>query len=399
MGGEYRVRLLRRDQVCERVCRAGSKDAAVAQIGPDEGVVLDVQRVRPARIAGAAGKRRRISLGLLLQELSALLEAGLALIEALEALSDKAGAGSRQVQAVLADLLKELYQGQPLSKAMQAQPDVFPELLVATVASAEGSGQLPQALRRYQHYELRIENIRKKVVGALLYPAAVVAVGFGVLMFMLFFVIPRFAVVFESLQSLPATAQALLWWARLVREHGMALGAGIAGVIVAAVLALRTARIRAALAAQLWRLPKLRDVAFLFVLARFYRTVGLLVEGGTPVLQALELSQRLLPQRLAARLEQALAELRAGRAVGETLAAHGLTTPVARRLLRVGEHSGDLGGMCERIALFHDSTLDHAVEVFGKVFEPLLMLVVGAMVGTIVVLLYMPIFELASSMG
>ena len=74
--------------------------------------------------------------------------------------------------------------------------------------------------------------------------------------------IPRFAVVFESLQSLPATAQALLWWARLVREHGMALGAGIAGVIVAAVLALRTARIRAALAAQLWRLPKLRDVAF-----------------------------------------------------------------------------------------------------------------------------------------
>lgn len=80
MGGEYRVRLLRRDQVCERVCRAGSKDAAVAQIGPDEGVVLDVQRVRPARIAGAAGKRRRISLGLLLQELSALLEAGLALI-------------------------------------------------------------------------------------------------------------------------------------------------------------------------------------------------------------------------------------------------------------------------------------------------------------------------------
>ena len=85
--------------------------------------------------------------------------------------------------------------------------------------------------------------------------------------------------------------------------------------------------------------------------------------------------------------------------MGETLAAHGLTTPVARRLLRVGEHSGDLGGMCERIALFHDSTLDHAVEVFGKVFEPLLMLVVGAMVGTIVVLLYMPIFELASSMG
>ena len=162
------------------------QDAAVAQIGPDEGVVLDVQRVRPARIAGAAGKRRRISLGLLLQELSALLEAGLALIEALEALSDKAGARQPPGAGRARGPAQELYQGQPLSKAMQAQPDVFPELLVATVASAEGSGQLPQALRRYQHYELRIENIRKKVVGALLYPAAVVAVGFGVLMFMLF---------------------------------------------------------------------------------------------------------------------------------------------------------------------------------------------------------------------
>ena len=178
MGGEYRVRLLRRDQVCERVCRAGSKDAAVAQIGPDEGVVLDVQRVRPARIAGAAGKRRRISLGLLLRELSALLEAGLALIEALEALSDKAGAGSRQCRPC-SRTCSGAVPGAPLSKAMQAQPDVFPELLVATVASAGAAGSC-QALRRYQHYELRIENIRKKVVGALLYPAAVVAVGFGV---------------------------------------------------------------------------------------------------------------------------------------------------------------------------------------------------------------------------
>ena len=155
--------------------------------------------------------------------------------------------------------------------------------------------------------------------------------------------IPRFAVVFESLQSLPATAQALLWWARLVREHGMALGAGIAGVIVAACW--RCARRASARWPRSFGGCPSCAMWLLFVLARFYRTVGLLVEGGTPVLQALELSQRLLPQRLAARLEQALAELRAGRAVGETLAAHGLTTPVARRLLRVGEHSGDLGGM------------------------------------------------------
>ena len=148
------------------------------------GVVLDVQRVRPARIAGAAGKRRRISLGLLLQELSALLEAGLALIEALEALSDKAGAGSRQVQAVLADLLRSCTRGNPVEGHAGAAGRI-PGCWWPPWRRPRAAG-LPQALRRYQHYELRIENIRKKVVGALLYPAAVVAVGFGVLMFMLF---------------------------------------------------------------------------------------------------------------------------------------------------------------------------------------------------------------------
>ena len=162
-------------------------------------------------------------------------------------------------------------------------------------------------------------------------------------MFMLFFVIPRFAVVFESLQSLPATAQALLWWARLVREHGMALGAGIAGVIVAAVLALRTARIRAAGRAAL--------AAARCAMWPSVRVGALLSDGGVA-------GRRWHAGAAGAGARSAccrngwprgwsgpLAELRAGRAVGETLAAHGLTTPVARRLLRVGEHSGDLGGM------------------------------------------------------
>jgi len=231
------------------------------------------------------------------------------------------------------------------------------------------------------------------------YPLVVIAVGFGILLFMLFFVVPRFAVVFESMRDLPATAEAMLWWARLVQSDGEWLGAGIGATLLVTALALRTQRMKTALMNLFWRLPKLRDVGNLFVLARFYRTVGLLIEGGTPALQAFELSERILPAAYAQRLELALQELRAGRTVAETLTRHGLTTAVAERLLRVGEQSGDLGGMCERIAQFHDGTLDHAIEVFGKVFEPLLMLVVGGLVGAIVILLYMPIFEMAGSLG
>ncbi len=395
---EFRISLLKQGELRERTVRAANEGEARAQLAEADGMVLEVQRVS-ARRRTAAGRRKGFSLGLLLQELSTLLEAGLALIEALEALSDKAGPANKPLQASLNGLLRSLYQGLPLSKAMQAQPSVYPALLVATVASAEGSGQLPMVLKRYQYYELRIESIRKKVVGALVYPLVVIAVGFGILLFMLFFVVPRFAVVFESMRTLPATAEAMLWWARLVKSDGEMLGAGIAAGLISVALALRTQRAKAALIALFWRMPKLRDVGNLFVLARFYRTVGLLIEGGTPALQAFELSERILPEAYARRLEAALQELRAGRPVGETLARHGLTTAVAQRLLRVGEQSGDLGGMCERIAQFHDGTLDHAIEVFGKVFEPLLMLVVGGLVGAIVILLYMPIFEMAGSLG
>lgn len=395
---EFRIRLLKQGALRVQTVRAASEGEARAQLSDADGMVLDIQRSAVRRGIKARGKNA-FSLGLLLQELSTLLDAGLALIEALEALSDKAGTGNKALQASLGQLLRSLYQGQPLSKAMEAQPLVYPALLVATVASAEGSGQLPVVLRRYQYYETRIENIRKKVVGALVYPLVVIAVGFGILLFMLFFVVPRFAVVFESMRSLPATAEAMLWWARLVKSDGELLGAGIGGSLLVTALALRTQRVRAALMNLFWRLPKLRDVGNLFVLARFYRTVGLLIEGGTPALQAFELADRILPPAYAERLDLALQELRAGRSVSETLARHGLTTAVAERLLRVGEQSGDLGGMCERIAQFHDGTLDHAIEVFGKVFEPLLMLVVGGLVGAIVILLYMPIFEMAGSLG
>lgn len=395
--GAYRISVLRQGEVRTHRVRADSEAAALAQLSADYGLVLEA-----AREAGGGRAERALkgaALGLLLQELSALLEAGLVLIEALQALRDQAGGGDKALQSVLDRLLQALYQGQPLSRAMEAQPDVFPALLAATVAASEGSGQLPAALKRYQYYELRIVAIRKRVTGALVYPALVLSVGFGILLFMLFFVIPRFAVVFESLRELPATAAAMLWWARLVQAHGGLLGAGLAAGLAALCLLLRAQRTQHFLLSLLWTLPRLRDVARLFVLARFYRTAGLLIAGGTPALQAFELSGRLLPAAYGQRLDRALEELRAGRPVADTLARHELTTAVAERLLRVGEQSGDLGGMCERIAQFHDGALDQAIEVFSKVFEPILMLAVGGLVGLIVALLYMPIFELAGGMG
>ncbi|KVT70689.1 type II secretion system protein [Burkholderia ubonensis] len=391
----FRIRMLADGRIVQQTVEGASAAEVRARFAVQGIAVLEIRR--DARL-GRRGRAPKFALALFLQELSTLLDAGLVLIEALEALRDKADAG-KAAKHVIDRILAVMVEGQPLSKALAQQPEVFPPLLVATVESSEGSGQLPVALKRYQQYEVRIEQIRKRVMGALIYPAVVIGVGVAILLFMAFFVIPRFAVVFESLTTLPATAQAMLWWATLLRENGMAVGAAVAAAFAGAALAVRSAAVRRAAQRLMWRAPKVRDVCALFALTRFYRTVGLLIAGGTPVIAALELSGKTLPDHFRARLAAALTELRAGRPVASVLAAHALTTSVAERLLRVGEQSGDLGGMCEHIAQFHDGALDRSIEMLSKVFEPVLMLAVGATVGAVVLLLYMPIFELAGSIG
>lgn len=390
----FEIRILVHGRAEARVVEAADADAARSDAKQADVVVLDVRRVSSPL---ARSRTPSFALGLFLQELTTLLNAGLILVEALEALREKAA--GKDGGAVLDAVLVSMVQGHPLSRALAAQPNVFPPLLIATVASSEGSGQLPVALERYQHYEQRIEKVRKRVSGALVYPGVVMSAGTAILLFMLFFVVPRFSAVFASMQTLPASARAMLWWSELLAQHGGVFGIVASVLVFGLVLALRTRRLRSVFIAGLWRVPRLRDICHLFVLARFYRTVGLLIGGGTPLVDALSLARRILPERYAARLAAALAELSAGRQAAAALAAHGLTTPVAERLLRVGEHSGNFAEMCEKIALFHDGVLDQAIELFSKIFEPVLMLCVGAMVGTIVVLLYMPIFELAGSIG
>ncbi|WP_029226257.1 type II secretion system F family protein, partial [Burkholderia ubonensis] len=251
----FRIRMLADGRIVQQTVEGASAAEVRARFAVQGIAVLEIRR--DARF-GRGGRAPKFALALFLQELSTLLDAGLVLIEALEALRDKADAG-KAAKHVIDRILAVMVEGQPLSKALAQQPEVFPPLLVATVESSEGSGQLPVALKRYQQYEVRIEQIRKRVMGALIYPAVVIGVGVAILLFMAFFVIPRFAVVFESLTTLPATAQAMLWWATLLRENGMAVGAAVAASFAGAVLAVRSAAVRRAAQRLMWRAPKVRD--------------------------------------------------------------------------------------------------------------------------------------------
>lgn len=331
------------------------------------------------------------------QELLTLLGAGLSLIETIETLRDKAAAGTEQ--GILDGIASALYEGLPLSRALERQPDVFPPLYVATVASAERTGHLVDALRRYHAYDAKLAATRKKVVSSLVYPVMVIAVGGLILLFLLFYVIPKFSQIYASMSDLPPAARLMLWWGDLVKAHGGKLMIGLLVFALGAVAALRSEAVRARLLELFWRLPFLQRYRRLFALTGFYRTMGLLMAGGVAVVPALGLSRQLLPGNLRALLEQAGDAVGGGQPLSLALEQAGLTTPVAGRLLRVGEQSGDLAKMMTHAAEFSDDELDRAIDMLMRLVEPLLMLVVGTLIGVIVFLLYMPIFELAGNVG
>jgi general secretion pathway protein F len=341
---------------------------------------------------------KRFSLALFNQDLLALLEAGLTLLESIETIAEKQASGP--THRILAQLAERVRQGRTLSQAMEEQPAAFPPLYVATVRASERSGGLSDSLRRYAAYESQLDVVRRKVVSASIYPMLLMVAGMLVMIFLLGYVIPKFSLVYEDMHSsLPLGSRVLLASGGLVRDYGLHL---LAVLVVGSVLAVRAARspaVRRRVALRLWRVPGIGERMKLYHLARFYRTLGMLLRGGTPIVPALDMAGGLLSTLLQPNVVRAREAIREGQAISQAMTAAGLTTPVARRMLRVGERSGRMDEMMDRIAVFIDEEIARWVDWFTRLFEPLLMAFIGIIIGAIVVLMYLPIFELAGSIG
>jgi len=329
-------------------------------------------------------------------ELMALLDAGLNLVEALQTLSEKELHGDRH--AVLAGLLGGIYRGESFSQAVGRFPQHFPPLYVATVKASERTGNIREALARYIAYQEEVDRVRKKVVSASIYPAILIVVGSLVLAFLMFYVVPRFARVYESISGdLPFFSQLLLAAGRAVQDHGWLLAALIVAGAAFGAYGLTRPFVRAWVIERLWRIPAVGERMKVYQLARLYRTVGMLLRAGIPVVSALDITRDLLDAHLRAQLAHARILIGEGQAMSSAFSATGLATPVAARMMAVGERGGEMGEMMERIARFHDDEIARFVEWFTRAFEPVLMAVLGISIGLIVVLMYMPIFELAGS--
>jgi len=375
---------------------AFDQGAAVQQAEGRGYTVLSVRRRALAWRRGA-----RFPVALFSQELLVLLQAGLPLVDSIETLAQKEQRAGRstEVGAALERILATLRQGRPFSAALEQSPQAFPPLYIATVRASERTSDLPAALARYVAYEQQLDAIRKRLVNASIYPALLIGVGALVSLFLLFYVVPRFSHIYEERAvDLPVFSKVLLGWGKVVEGNGAVVG--VALLVVAALLfhVFRSASVRARLGDLLWKVPSVGERLKLYQLARFYRTTGMLLRGGMPLVAALDMGAGLLHPALRERLAAARRAITEGRPVAASLEEHGLTTPVALRMLAVGERSGNMGEMMDRAASFHDDEIARWIEWFTRLFEPILMAVIGLVIGAIVIMMYMPIFELAGNL-
>ena len=390
----YRVKALRPGSgVTATTVEALDEAEATARLQREGAQVLSIVAERGRWLAARSA---RFPLLLFSQELIALLDAGLTLTEALETLGEKESrTESRQM---IERLLATMREGRPFSAALAMQGDAFPPLYAATVRAAESTGDLSPALARYVGYQNQIDAVKKKVLSASIYPMLLIAVGTLVIGFLLGYVVPRFATVYaDAGRDLPWMSKMLLVWGEAVEAHGIWILLGAVACIAGFVLALAQPATRSALTRLAWRTPAIGEHLRTFELARFYRSLGMLLTGGIPIVSALGMVSGLLSAHLRSGATVAMDAMRRGESISVAFARGKLTTPVAARLLRVGEKSGRMGEMMERIAIFHDEEMARWVDWFTRLFEPLLMVFIGLTIGLIVVLLYMPIFDLAGS--
>jgi general secretion pathway protein F len=380
---------------------SAADSAAARTLAAQDGLhVLDC-RPRTATGRAARGGTSGGSLGFdvanLAYELASLMAAGLSVVDSLQTLAAKEGNAMRR--AALLDVVQGVGEGLALSAALARHPGRYPALLIATVSASEQTGDLSTSLRRYAEHQQAIKALRDKVVGSAIYPLLLLAVGGAVIVFLMTVVVPKFALLIESTHhELPWSSQLLMSWGRFAAEHAWELAfAGVALLAALAAMAKQVVR-TGARAAWLDAIPFAGPAVRQFRHAQLYRTTGMLVRGGIAAPRALELGASLLGDADQLRLRRAVTFIHEGQSMSASLQAAQLADPVAASMLAVAERTGALADILERIAQFHESTLQRSVELTSRLFEPVLMIVIGLVVGAIVVLMYLPIFDLASSL-
>jgi type IV pilus assembly protein PilC len=329
------------------------------------------------------------------RQFATMIDAGLPLVQALDILSTQVE--NKMLSNTLQQVKTDVESGATYADALKKHPKVFTELYVNMVAAGEAGGILDTILNRLATYIEKAMKLKKKVKGAMVYPAVVTAVAVLVIAIIMIFVIPTFAKMFTTLGgTLPLPTQIVISLSNFIAGiGGLMVLIAIVTVIVSIVQVRRTEKGKHVIDKLLLKLPIFGPLLNKVAVAKFTRTLGTLVSSGVPILDGLEITAKTSGNKV---IEYAIMDVRKGVVGGKTLAEPitkaRVFPPMVTHMIAVGESTGALDAMLSKIADFYDDEVDAAVSNLTAMMEPLLMVFLGGAVGFIVISMYLPIFRL-----
>ncbi len=341
---------------------------------------------------------RQSDLVLYCRQLSTLLGAGVTILKALEIIQRQVD--SRRLYEIITIMIRDMEAGLSLHETMAKHPKVFSELWVNLVESGEASGNLAIVLSRLASYLERAEDFKKRIISALIYPAILLFAGFGALFFLTVKIIPAFVDIFKGFNmTLPFLTQILVSISNFMRRYLLL----IFGVVATGVFLLRsyikTNKGRRNFESLLFKLPLLGDFFHAMAIERFSSEMSTLIESGVPILFSLEIAERSVDNLVVADILRQIKEnVRDGKSLSQQLEKSGFFDPMVVQMVAVGEEIGELSQMFKRINSFYDEFVTTFLNRFTSMFEPIMLLFMGAIIGIMVVGMFLPILKL-SQMG
>jgi type IV pilus assembly protein PilC len=335
-------------------------------------------------------------LAIFTRQFATMINAGLPLVQCLDILSKQTE--KEAFRTIIAQVMREVEAGTTLAEAMAKKENkkVFDELFVNMVEAGETGGILDDILSRLATYIEKVDALKRKIQGAMVYPAVVLSVAVLATSFMLIFIIPTFARMFTGFGAeLPLPTKIVMGLSSFLRSYWWAMLGSMVAMVVGLQRYYQTGRGRLQIDRTLLQIPVLGDVLRKGAVARFTRTLGTLISSGVPILTGLEITARTAGNRI---IQNAIMAARASIREGETISAplrqSDVFPPMVVQMISVGEETGALDDMLNRIADFYDSEVDTAVDALTSLIEPIMIVVMGGIVGGMVVAMYLPMFKL-----
>jgi type IV pilus assembly protein PilC len=331
------------------------------------------------------------------QELLALVKAGLPILRVWDLLIERTERTA--FREALQGIRQDIRGGASASEALSRHPQFFSDLYLATIRAGEQSGNLPEVLQRYITYLKLMIGLRQKVTKALAYPAFLIVVGAAVVGFLLSYVIPTFASVYgESARSLPAATQTLIKLIEIGSSQFIPLLMAAAAGVIAGHAWYRTPAGRLIVDRHILHMPIIGPILVKHHTIQLARTLATVLSGGTPLVDALDISRGAISNRFVARgLAETASEIREGSTLAAALERPKILPKLAIEMISVGEETGSLEPMLRDVAEFYDGDLDVRLTQLTTWIEPVLLLIMGVVVGGIVIIMYLPIFQMAET--